>query len=102
LKISKYKTIILRVQNPVKANLVYNLIRNYFRTTKFRLAHDNDVKTLSGTDEGIDEWLTVNFLQDNLKSARQTLRLIRLGDSSTQIAFLSKSTIKSSVFFFKN
>ena len=71
--------------------MVYNLIRNYFWTTKFPLANNDDVKTLSGTDEGIDEWLTVNFLLDNFKSARQTLGLIRLGGSSTQIAFLSKS-----------
>jgi Golgi nucleoside diphosphatase len=85
----KYK----RVQNPVKANLVYNLIRNYFRTTKFPLANDDDVKTLSGTDESIDEWLTVNFLLDNLKSIRQTVGLVRLGGSSTQIAFISKSKI---------
>ena len=51
---------------------------------------------MSGADEGIDEWLTVNYLLDNFKSPQQTLGLIRLGGSSTQIAFLSKS---KTIFF---
>lgn len=66
-------------------NDVSGEVRKYFKETGF---HSSDVSVMSGEDEGISVWRTVNFLLGNLGTEKkQTAGIIDMSGLSTQIVF---------------
>lgn len=43
------------------------MIRAYFKSTKFPLNSPTQVTTITGMEEGIGEWLTVNYVLGNFQ-----------------------------------
>lgn len=48
------------------------------------------IQTISGEEEGLYGWLTVNYLSKNFQTKHPTLGSIEMGNASTQIAFATE------------
>lgn len=60
----------LRVRNNVQADKVLNFIRDYFNTTQkgFIFNNASQVRIITGQEEGINAWISVNYFQNNFKA----------------------------------
>lgn len=87
----------LRLLPDGKADYILDAVRDYLETYPFKFSRD-DVKILSGVDEGAFAWLTLNYLLGNLGlEYHDTVAAIDLGGGSVQQAFaMSPSEIKES------
>ncbi|OGV25708.1 MAG: hypothetical protein A3F18_01375 [Legionellales bacterium RIFCSPHIGHO2_12_FULL_37_14] len=82
-----YATAGMRLLPKEKQDKLYKEVRKWFATQNhFQLVQ---LKTISGSDEALYAWLSVNYLQDRLKdnAARNTIGVLDTGGSSVQIAF---------------
>ncbi|KAI4877222.1 hypothetical protein NFI96_020237 [Prochilodus magdalenae] len=52
-------------------------------------------RIITGQEEGAFGWITVNYLNDNLRKASPTLGALDLGGASTQISFVSGQDLES-------
>lgn len=77
----------LRLLGVEKADLILQEVRTWLRKHPFKF-EDDDVKILSGVDEGAFAWLTLNYLLGHLSGSEQdTVASIDLGGGSVQEAF---------------
>ncbi|KAG7666955.1 putative Apyrase 1 [Nannochloris sp. 'desiccata'] len=86
----------LRLLPDGKADIILDEVRHYMRSFPFKF-QDDDVKILSGVDEGAFAWLTLNYLLGHLgKPHTETVAAIDLGGGSVQEAFaMSREEAKS-------
>lgn len=77
----------LRLLPDGKADIILGEVRHWLRGYPFRF-QDDDVKILSGVDEGAFAWLTLNYLLGKLGGPHSsTVAAIDLGGGSVQEAF---------------
>lgn len=77
----------LRLLPDGKADIILAEVRTWLRKYPFKF-QDDDVKILSGVDEGAFAWLTLNYLLGHLgKPHSETVAAIDLGGGSVQEAF---------------
>ena len=77
----------LRLLPDGKADIILDEVRHWLRKYPFKF-QDDDVKILSGVDEGAFAWLTLNYLLGHLgKPHSDTVAAIDLGGGSVQEAF---------------
>ena len=77
----------LRLLPDGKADIILEEVRHWLRKFPFKF-QDDDVKILSGVNEGAFAWLTLNYLLGNLgKPHSETVAAIDLGGGSVQEAF---------------
>lgn len=81
----------LRLLDPIKADNLLNSVRDTFGRSGF-LVDSESVDILSGSDEGIFSWFTVNYLLGRL--SKDTLAALDLGGGSTQVTFVPKDLEK--------
>jgi len=81
-----YATGGMRLVAPSVQQAYYQLLQNWFASKpQWRLA---DFRTISGTEEGVFGWLSVNYQLDLLGSNnKQLTSLLDIGGASTQIVF---------------
>ena len=82
----------LRLLPDGKADIILDHVKDYLGKYPFSFSKE-DVKILSGQDEGAFSWLTLNYLLGNLgKPYDQTVAAIDLGGGSVQQAFAMSPT----------
>lgn len=81
----------LRLLDQVKAENLLNSVRELFNQSGFLVDADS-VDILSGSDEGVFSWFTVNYLSGRLN--KNTLAALDLGGGSTQATFVPKDLDK--------
>lgn len=81
-----YATAGMRLIPQAKQKLYYQNLRNWFNNqSNWQLV---DAKTITGDDEALYDWLSVNYHLGTLKSASQKpVGVLDIGGASTQIAF---------------
>lgn len=78
----------LRLLPDGKADLILEKVRSYLGSFPFKLGSDDDVRILSGVDEGAFSWLTLNYLLGKLGLPySETVAAIDLGGGSVQEAY---------------
>ncbi|XP_028837039.1 ectonucleoside triphosphate diphosphohydrolase 3 [Denticeps clupeoides] len=86
---------LLHLQNESASNEILLNLKNYLKTLPFQF---KNVSIISGEEEGLYGWITVNYLMNNFLErnlwnawvrphAAQTVGSLDLGGASTQIAF---------------
>ena len=71
---------------------IYASVRSYIRANYAFSLSDQNVRTITGVQEGVFGWLDVNYLQNNFIHPPKTIGSIDMGGSSTQIAFATSDT----------
>jgi apyrase len=71
---------------------IYANVRSYIRANYAFSLSDQNVRTITGEQEGLFGWLDVNYLQKNFLHPPKTIGSIDMGGSSTQIAFATSDT----------
>lgn len=81
-----YATAGMRLMPQAKQNLYYQHLRHWFsQNTNWQL---RESKTITGEDEALYDWLSVNYHLGTLKSApNDAVGVLDIGGASTQIAF---------------
>ena len=91
----------LRLLNETQATAILRAVEAEIASSGFLVAHPNLVEIMSGVDEGIFSWFTLNFLLDRLqhlappRRVHKTVVALDLGGGSTQITFLSANKTKN-------
>jgi Golgi nucleoside diphosphatase len=76
----------LRLVSEVESQAILQSVRKTLQSYPFMFTED-DVQIIDGTNEGIYGWLTINYLQSQLKAhCDLTSAVLDLGGGSTQIA----------------
>ncbi|KAM3173426.1 hypothetical protein ACTXT7_012529 [Hymenolepis weldensis] len=89
---------LLNLENPLKAEAIIEVLQLDLPRTGLKLGNPySDVRVMSGRDEGIYAFITVNYLlgkfgnrQSSPVDQLQTVGSLDLGGASTQIAFVSE------------
>lgn len=68
-------------QSPIYSDVTTFIADNYTQLTP------GTIQTISGTLEGLYDWLDVNYLAENFQNQQPTIGAIDMGGSSTQLAF---------------
>ena len=71
---------------------IYASVRSYIRDNYAFSLRDQDVRTITGTEEGLYGWLDVNYLLGNFVHPTPTVGSLDMGGASTQIAFATSDT----------
>jgi len=84
----------LRLLPEEKANAILDGTRDLLKNSGFKVG-DNAVEIMAGNDEGINAWMTVNFLLGSLGGTglEHTVPTIDLGGGSMQLTFYPKEKI---------
>lgn len=83
----------MRLLSPVEQDAIYSNVRSYIRSHyAFELKQNNQVRTISGVEEGAFGWLDVNYLMHHFVDPKATIGSIDMGGASTQIAFATMDT----------
>lgn len=77
----------LRLLGPETAEFILNKVHELFKTYPFLMV-DNSIEIMSGIDEGVFSWITVNYLLDLLLNNQPTVVALDLGGGSTQLTFV--------------
>lgn len=77
----------LRLLGAETAENILNKVRELFRTYPFKMV-DNSIEIMSGMDEGVFSWITVNYMLDLLTNNKKTVAALDLGGGSTQLTFV--------------
>ena len=92
VKISVLATAGMRLLPENEQQAIYANVRSFIRNNyAFSLSTQN-VRTISGTQEGLYGWLDVNYLSNNFAHPDSTVGSIDMGGASTQIAFATSDT----------
>ncbi len=88
LKVKIYATAGMRLTTPNQQQAVYQQIESWFKQTPSSFKLD-DVRTISGKEEGLYGWLAVNYLNGTFNSAKpiKALAVMDFGGASVQISF---------------
>lgn len=80
---------------------IFALIREYLYECPFRFETDYWARTISGEEEGVYAWLTVNALKGTFRSKRKedTWGSMDMGGASTQLAFIPEDVSIIQNFF---
>lgn len=80
----------MRLLDPSDQDQILNNIRVLFNEYPFRFEEDTWVEVITGQEEGVYSWLTVNHLTAKLEKAdpKETFGALDLGGASTQITFI--------------
>ncbi|CAG2235425.1 unnamed protein product [Mytilus edulis] len=83
----------LRHQTKDDARSLMNAIRNVLQNKTLNpfVFNPSNVRILSGEEEGVFAWITINYLKDYFGSDRpqsQAVGVLEMGGGSTQIVFL--------------
>ena len=82
----------MRLLTEEQQEAIYASVISYIRTHyAFRL-NDQNVRTITGTMEGVYGWLDVNYLLNHFTHPSETVGSIDMGGASTQIAFVTTDT----------
>ncbi|CAD5110721.1 DgyrCDS93 [Dimorphilus gyrociliatus] len=95
---------LLKQRNPKAADSILDAVREAFSSTSFHLKNETqNVRILSGEEEGTDSWVAVNYILNKfgtmsvfnlVKENPKTVGALDMGGASTQITFDSyKQTI---------
>uniref|UniRef100_A0A0B6ZTZ1 Ectonucleoside triphosphate diphosphohydrolase 5 n=1 Tax=Arion vulgaris TaxID=1028688 RepID=A0A0B6ZTZ1_9EUPU len=79
----------LRLLQKAKADKIISVVRNLLVSTPFYLPDLSRVEIMSGEEEGLFAWISVNFLLDLIWNAvhENTVTIFDLGGGSVQISF---------------
>lgn len=80
----------VRLLDQIAAMEVIRRVNKVLSQSHFHYDPENSVKTISGIEEGLYGWVTINSIQDTLVSPHKTLGVLDLGGASTQISFVPK------------
>ncbi|XP_048407289.2 ectonucleoside triphosphate diphosphohydrolase 1 isoform X1 [Stegostoma tigrinum] len=88
---------LLRLQDQFLAEKLMNSVEEFIKTYPFNF---QGVKIITGQEEGVFGWITVNYLKenigkDNVGGNPETLGALDLGGASTQITFVPDGKIES-------
>ncbi|CAN8063130.1 unnamed protein product [Agarophyton chilense] len=78
----------LRMAGDEVANSILREVRTYLRTSGFRFDDDSWASILSGNEEGIYSWITVNYLLD--REPYDTVGTLEMGGGSSQVAYVPR------------
>ena len=82
----------LRQIGEEEAEKVLESVREVFKESGFRFDNGNWASILSGNDEGIFSWITVNYLMEKEKG--ETVGTLEMGGGSSQIAFVPRDVVE--------
>ncbi|MDA9272233.1 hypothetical protein N9Q05_02510 [bacterium] len=95
VSISVLATAGMRLLSLSEQQAVYDGVRRYIRANYMFSLNDQNVRTITGTQEGVYGWLDVNYLSNNFIQPSTTVGSIDMGGASTQIAFVTSDTTQS-------
>jgi hypothetical protein len=87
---------LLEQQNPVQAKKIYQIIQQ-------ELSKEFNIKflaTISGREEGLYDWLMVNYLLNKFYDLDNSYLALDMGGASTQIAYFTKQPSKAPYNYF--
>jgi Golgi nucleoside diphosphatase len=61
------ETATFRLRDTVKANFVLDIIREFFSETGFKFEDPEQVKILSGQEEGTNAWISANYFLNKFR-----------------------------------
>jgi len=80
----------MRILPPETQNHILNAVRSYFHISGYSFK-DNYARVISGVEEGVFGWITVNSLLGNFNNKQlshdKTIAALDLGGASTQVTF---------------
>ncbi|CAF0809094.1 unnamed protein product [Didymodactylos carnosus] len=92
---------LLQIQNPDLTNRLLNATRTYFSTLPISfVAPENQVRIISGKEEGLSSWITGNILYNELylrNKPLETYGITDMGGASTQMSFIDENDKSSEV-----
>ncbi|XP_076097849.1 ectonucleoside triphosphate diphosphohydrolase 1-like isoform X3 [Mytilus galloprovincialis] len=93
----------LRVLPEDDARSLMNAIRNVLQNKTLNpfVFNPSNVRILSGEEEGVFAWITINYLKDYFGSDRpqsQAVGVLEMGGGSTQIVFLPDGPLLANMF----
>ena len=94
-----YATAGMRYLPPTQQFNLYNKIRKNIQQQGYNI---HEIKTISGRDEALYDWIALNYLNHTLSPSRKTLGALDLGGSSTQIAFRVNGPTNATKEFYYN
>ncbi|PXF47097.1 Guanosine-diphosphatase [Gracilariopsis chorda] len=78
----------LRMVGEEVANSILGEVRNYLKSSGFRFDDDSWASILSGNEEGVYSWITVNYLLD--RGPHNTVGTLEMGGGSSQVAYVPR------------
>ncbi|KAI0560500.1 ectonucleoside triphosphate diphosphohydrolase isoform cra-b [Gracilaria domingensis] len=84
----------LRMVGDQVADSILQEVRKYLRTSGFRFDEDSWASILSGNEEGIYSWITVNYLLD--REPFDTVGTLEMGGGSSQVAYVPRDNALNS------
>ncbi len=88
VSLNVFATAGMRLLPENKQQAIYQNVENYVKT--HYAFTPGEMKTISGTWEGIYGWLDVNYLAENFQHQQPTVGSIDMGGASTQIVFATQ------------
>lgn len=79
----------MRVLPPHEQQAIYHALSDYLKQPPYSFTSVT-AKTLSGEEEGIYDWLDVNYLAKNFNPSQPTLGCIDMGGASMEIVFATQ------------
>lgn len=80
----------LRMAGEEVANSILSEVRKTLRASGFRFDEDSWASILTGNEEAVYSWMTVNYLLG--RSSTNTVGTLELGGGSAQVAYVPKDT----------
>jgi hypothetical protein len=77
---------LLAQTNPTEADAIYRSVHDTIAGEGYRVG---EIRTISGTDEGLYSWADVNYLYRNFHLNKPTKGIIEVGGASAQVAYVT-------------
>lgn len=81
----------MRLLRPDEQQAIYNTLSEHLKKPPY-LFTSVTAKTITGEEEGIYDWLDVNYLAKNFNNSQLTLGCIDMGGASMEIVFATQET----------
>lgn len=97
IKIRVFGTAGMRSLDKKSQRAIYNNVKTYIKTKYSPQLQVVDVRTITGKEEGLFDWLDINYLSNVFSNHTETFGSLDMGGASTQIAFetVDKSQMKN-------
>ncbi|RNA17236.1 ectonucleoside triphosphate diphosphohydrolase 1 isoform X1 [Brachionus plicatilis] len=89
---------LLDASDKEQTDKIIDYIRKHFSNSEFLYKSDNQVKVLTGKEEGLYGWITANYFADKFSSKTDpvsTIGILDMGGASTQISFVPSGKIQN-------
>lgn len=86
---------LLKEMNPAAASSILASVRKTLKSSPF-MFEDDYARIISGEEEGLSSWVTVNYLNGNFNTSQETIGALDMGGASTQITFTSSKAAQHS------